>query len=296
MADCIILGSGSGGESGDCTADRSKVLASYTAVTRDSNDDPAEGTMPNNGDLSATLAAGQSKTIPAGYTSGGTVTAKDLTSQTKGTVDAAHMVKGYSGYANGKEISGAIEDRGPFQYARGIGEAGDYYAFNNMPNGWYHESGEDSSWAPEVRLAKSTVRNYLGIAASKIISGQSIAGVAGNQHPYGYVVGDVTSDSGAAFYDGTNYYMCRFNLPFEPMVGYVIHYHSNRMRDITVFAPDNRGAKSGRMMNFNQARLGGSYSYAFAQNEQGAWCGRGNCIIPVAYGGSTYQYFFAGHY
>ena len=39
MADCIILGSGSGGESGDCTADRSRVLASYTAVTRDSNDD-----------------------------------------------------------------------------------------------------------------------------------------------------------------------------------------------------------------------------------------------------------------
>lgn len=180
MADCIILGSGSGGESGDCTADRSKVLASYTAVTRDSNDDPAEGTMPDNGDLSATLAAGQSKTIPAGYTSGGTVTAKDLASQTKGTVDAAHMVKGYSGYANGKEVSGAIEDRGPYQYAGGIGEAGDYYAFNNMPNGWYHESNEDSSWAPEVRLAKSTVRNYLGIAANKIVNGQSIAGISGN--------------------------------------------------------------------------------------------------------------------
>ena len=217
MADCIILGSGSGGESGDCTADRSKVLASYTAVTRDSNDDPAEGTMPNNGDLSATLAAGQSKTIPAGYTSGGTVTAKDLASQTKGNADAGHIVKDYSAYVNGKEISGAIEDRGPYQYAGGIGEADDYYAFNNMPNGWYHESDADSSWAPEVRLAKSIVRNYLGIAANKIISGQSIAGVAGNQHPYGYVVGDVTSDSGAAFLQSSSAVYTRWGRGYVPV-------------------------------------------------------------------------------
>lgn len=183
MADCIILGSGSGGESGDCTADRSKVLASYTAVMRDSNDDPAEGTMPNNGDLSATLVAGQSKTIPAGYTSGGTVTAKDLASQTKGNADADHIVKGCSAYVNGKEVSGAIKDCGSYQYASGMGSGNDgteYYAFNNAPSGWYHEDEATKSWSPELRLPKATVRNYLGIAANKIVNGQSIDGIAGN--------------------------------------------------------------------------------------------------------------------
>ena len=91
--------------------------------------------------------------------------------------------------------------------------------------------------------------------------------------------------------------MCRFNLPFEPTVGYVIHYHqSTRLRDITIFAPNNRGAKFARMVNFNQARMGNLYSSGFTQGEQGAWCGKGACRIPVVYGGSTYQYFFAGYY
>lgn len=183
MADCIILGSGSDATSGDCTADRSKVLASYTAITKDSNDDPVSGTMPNNGDQSATLSCGQSKTIPAGYTSGGVVKAADLASQTPGNLDTNHVVNGYSGYANGKKVSGSMKDCGPYQYAAGIGEGNDgtdYYAFNNAPNGWYHEDSSNSSWAPELRLAKSIVRNYLGVSAGKIVNGQSIAGISGN--------------------------------------------------------------------------------------------------------------------
>lgn len=183
MADCIILGSGSDATSGDCTADRSKVLASYTAITKDSNDDPVSGTMPNNGEQSGTLKCGEQKTIPAGYTSGGVVKAADLSSQTPGNLDAGHVVNGYSGYANGKKVSGSMKDCGPYQYAAGIGEGNDgtdYYAFNNAPNGWYHEDASNSSWAPELRLAKSTVRNYLGVSAGKIVNGQSIAGISGN--------------------------------------------------------------------------------------------------------------------
>lgn len=217
------------------------------------------------------------------------------------TANSADILSGKTAYKNGGRISGTMVDRGAYAYASGIGEGGDgsatgYYAFNNMPIGYYHKTQGTESWSPEVRLSRKTVRDYLGVAANKIIAGQSIAGVAGNQHPYGYVVGDVTSDANAAFRDGAYFYMCRFNLPFEPMVGYVIHYHSNKLRDITVFAPDNRGAKFARMMNFNQARMDGLYSFGWTQDENSAWCGKGDCRIPVVYGGSTYQYFFAGYY
>lgn len=215
------------------------------------------------------------------------------------TANPADVLSGKTAYKNGGRISGTMVDRGTYAYASGIGSGNDgteYYAFNNIPSGYYHETKGTESWSPEVRLSQESVRDYLGVAANKIIAGQSIAGIAGNQHPYGYVVGDVTSDASAAFRGGAYFYMCRFNLPFEPMVGYVIHYHSDRLRDITVFAPDNRGAKFARMMNFNQARMGGLYSYGVAQDENGAWCGRGECKIPVVYGNSLYQYFFAGYY
>lgn len=132
------------------------------------------------GQIVKTLGAGESYTIKEGFYGSGKITAKDLASQTSGNIDSGHVVSGYSGYANGKKVDGSIKDCGPYQIAGGIGEAGDYYAFNNAPSGWYHEDESNSSWAPELRLSKNTVRNYLGITAGKIVNGQTIAGIAGN--------------------------------------------------------------------------------------------------------------------
>lgn len=48
MADCILLGSGGGGfGSDDLTATKDHVLAPYTAITSDSNDEPIVGTIPS---------------------------------------------------------------------------------------------------------------------------------------------------------------------------------------------------------------------------------------------------------
>ena len=41
------IGGGGGGSSEDCTATKNKVLEGYTAITSDSNDEPATGTAPN---------------------------------------------------------------------------------------------------------------------------------------------------------------------------------------------------------------------------------------------------------
>lgn len=102
-----------GSGSDECTAGKAQVLAGYKAITKDSDDEPAEGT---------------------------------------------------------------IIDRGTSQTG-GFGEGTDYYAINGLPVGYYRSDG--SSWAPEARCPKTTVRKYLGVNAAIIRSGYTIAGVAG---------------------------------------------------------------------------------------------------------------------
>lgn len=47
MAEGIIQKAGGGGTSDECTAGKAQVLAGYTAITRDSGDEPVNGTMVN---------------------------------------------------------------------------------------------------------------------------------------------------------------------------------------------------------------------------------------------------------
>lgn len=196
--------------------------------------------------------------------------------------------------SSGLKKTGTLVERGQSQSGNPVW-CNTYLAINKLPEGIYRKNGAD--WAPEARCTADQLRTALGITADKIVSGQSIAGVSGNKHPYGYTFGSATSDSASAFKEGSaSYYMCRFSLPFQPVVGYLIHYHSDRLRDITVFAPNNSGAKFAVLMNFNQAKFGGTYSAGWPLGENGCACAKGNCIIPVAYGNSSYQYFFAGYY
>ena len=65
MAVCLINKSGGGISSDDVTAKREHVLQGFTALTSDSNDEPAQGTIPNKGNgtdvLELVNAAGESK-------------------------------------------------------------------------------------------------------------------------------------------------------------------------------------------------------------------------------------------
>lgn len=106
MGKITATGIGSSVGSDDCTAGKAQVLAGYTAVTSDSEDEAVTGTMPNNGEQNATLKCGQSKQIPAGYTSGGTVIAADLASQTGGDATAAYIYKGKTAWVNGNKLTG----------------------------------------------------------------------------------------------------------------------------------------------------------------------------------------------
>ncbi len=88
---------------GETTAGEEQILLGYKAYSKGRL---LTGTMPNNGALNKTLSAGSSFKIPAGYTTGGTVEAKDLASQTVGTATAADIAKDKTAWVNGIEITG----------------------------------------------------------------------------------------------------------------------------------------------------------------------------------------------
>ena len=82
----------------------SEVLAGKTFSN--SNGVGLVGTMANNGAINTNLNAGQSHTIPAGYTTGGRVTANSLASQTVGTATANNLSNGVTAWVNGQKITG----------------------------------------------------------------------------------------------------------------------------------------------------------------------------------------------
>lgn len=104
----IVMGTKTFVDLTEDTVEASDLLEGKTAHA--ANGYTITGTMKNNGDQSATLAAGGSKTIPAGYTSGGTVSAQSLSSQTSGTAVAANILSGKTAWVNGSKVTGSMPD------------------------------------------------------------------------------------------------------------------------------------------------------------------------------------------
>lgn len=70
MSDILILPSGGGSGSDDCTATRAQLLSGYTGILSDTDDEPGAGTMVNRGAVSQSLPINGSYTIPQGYHNG----------------------------------------------------------------------------------------------------------------------------------------------------------------------------------------------------------------------------------
>lgn len=110
MADCIIAGSGGGGVSSDeLTARTAHVLAGKKFVGEDTDDDVGVGTMPNNGQVSRTLRAGENLQIARGYHDGtGVVNAAPLADQTAGNAGMGDILSGKTAWVNGRSVDGSI--------------------------------------------------------------------------------------------------------------------------------------------------------------------------------------------
>ena len=72
---------------------------------------------------------------------------------------AGQILSGYTAYVKGNKVTGTMANRGQAQYGN-MGEGSDYYAINSLPEGAYFSNG--ASWAPEARIKKTTLLNYLG--------------------------------------------------------------------------------------------------------------------------------------
>lgn len=78
MGECVIQKNGGAYGSDDCTANKAQVLKGYTAITKNSNDEPAEGTIESKA-AETYYAKTTDQTIAAGKYLSGAQTIKKLT-------------------------------------------------------------------------------------------------------------------------------------------------------------------------------------------------------------------------
>lgn len=118
----------------DATSRAGDILSGKTAYI---NGSKVTGSMPNQGAASATLTAGNSYTIPAGYHNGrGKVTANSLASQTGGTCAAGDILSGKTAWVNGNKVTGTMTNQGAKNASLNCGNT------YTIPAGYHSGSGK----------------------------------------------------------------------------------------------------------------------------------------------------------
>ena len=203
MSDILISIGGSGAGSDECTVTKDKVLSGQTYIGADTNDEPIAGTMSNQGAKTATLNAGGSYTIPAGYHIGaGKVTANTLSGQTAGTAVAANIRNGKTAWVNGAKVTGNMPEQVGSTITPGTANK-TVVAANRYVTGNIIVAGDPD------------------LIAGNILNGKNIFNVVGNVRKYGIWKGRKTATSKADFdvVNGTtaSFYYLSVTVDFTPI-------------------------------------------------------------------------------
>lgn len=120
------------------------------------------GTMSNQGAKSASLNAGGSYTIPAGYHDGsGIVSANSLVSQTVGTATAENILNSYTAWVDGVKITGSMTNNGATLHSL-TNQGGQY----TIPSGYHNGSGKITA-------------NISNLMSENIKQGVNVGGIIG---------------------------------------------------------------------------------------------------------------------
>ena len=183
----FILASGG---TDDVSFSASDLLTGKSA--NDSNGEKVNGTMPNKGAITASINCGGSYTIPAGYHNGsGKVTANSLASQTGANATAGDILKNKTAWVNGSKITGSMPNltadtqiQHESNNSTKVIPADGAFIGNNtdgVKRMGFRYNGADGYITRNTLFGypMSALMNDLGITADKIVSGNTIGGIAG---------------------------------------------------------------------------------------------------------------------
>lgn len=170
------------------TENATKVIEGDAAFTSTNSDGTARAEIRYNG-TEGFITPNTLFAVPQGdmATAGGLAAEKLLEGQSafgiagKATSDAtataAQMTSGATAYVKGSKITGTLAERGQAQFG-GFGQGNGYVAINALPEGIYRSNG--AAWAPEARIATSTLASGIGLNSSVIKKGVTILGITGS--------------------------------------------------------------------------------------------------------------------
>lgn len=195
MGKGFLMDAGGGGNgSDDVTATRDYLVEGYTAILSDSDDEPAEGTLPNNGgvQMAESLETDGANTelrarVPYGAYYKENYQGRMLSPYIRMAFDKVRAAIGYTNAAkvlNDTTIAGlkgTMVKRGSYNVGDVANDSGNNRINIYIDQGGYVTGNSSHSNRHGLYILYSTLRNVLGITAEKLWPGNTIAGVMSNK-------------------------------------------------------------------------------------------------------------------